>query len=86
MRYRCHDGGRGLTHGLNAGGQSLDPGDRGCALPRFPPRPFGSPTGDAKRVNVEHGGGENFEGRRFKAIPTERHAETPLSSGALRSQ
>ena len=32
MRYRWYDGGRGLTHGLNAGGQSLDPGNRGCAL------------------------------------------------------
>lgn len=38
-----------------------------------------------ERAPRRPGGGEDSEGRRSKATPTERHAETPLPLGALRS-
>lgn len=83
MRIVCR-----MVEGLGADarprrrGQSLDPGNRDCALSRFHSSPRGSWGWD--EGTVQHGGGEDFEGRRSKATPTERHAETPLQAGALR--
>lgn len=39
----------------------------------------------AREGAARPGGGEDSEGRRSKATPTERHAETPQPLGALRS-